>query len=133
MKSDGVDAWLKHWLKMQKKGSRPLVLKASSDKPSEALANTDQTIVDRRKGKKATAGYVEPDEDNEANTITDDVLGLSLPQSPHSVAPISKSRRTFLASLSNDKHYKNLLLLLFAAKVSNSLSESASTDRWIGW
>jgi hypothetical protein len=48
------------------------------------------------------------------------------------VGTISQSRRTFLASLSDDKHYKNLLLLLSAAKVSNSLSESSSTNKWVG-
>jgi hypothetical protein len=133
MKSDGVDSWLRHWLKMQRKGSRPLVLKASSDKPSDAHGNTRKTLVDRRKGKKPNAGYVEPDEDDEVNNITDDVSGLLFSQSPRSVAPISKSRRTFLTSLSDDKHYKNLLLLLFAAKVSNLLSKSTSIDKWIGW
>ena len=142
MKSDGVDAWLKHWLKMQKKGSKPLVLKDGSDKPSEAHGNTDPKVVDRRKGKKR---YVEPDDDDEANKINDGVLdasrtnrkkgtdGPSLPQSPHSVGTILQSRQTFLASLSSDKHYKNLLLLLFSAKVSNSLTESSSINQWVGW
>jgi hypothetical protein len=141
MKSDGVDAWLKHWLKMQKKGSTPLVLKDGSDKSSESHVNKDPKIVDRRKGKKR---YVEPDSDDEATEINDGVLdaarakkkkgtdGPSLPKSPYSVGTISQSRRTFLASLSDDKHYKNLLLLLSATKVSNSLSESSSTNKWVG-
>ncbi|KIM91745.1 hypothetical protein PILCRDRAFT_851 [Piloderma croceum F 1598] len=137
MKSEGVDAWLKHWLKMQKKGSRPLVLKDGSNKPSEANVNTHPKIVDRRKGKKR---YVEPDNDDE---VDDGVLdaarankkkgtdGLSLLKSPHSVGPISQSRLTFLASLSDDKHYKNLLSLLFAAKDGELLE--GPRPAWVSW
>jgi hypothetical protein len=37
MKSDGVDAWLQHWLKLQKRNKRPLILKDGSDEdPSES-------------------------------------------------------------------------------------------------
>jgi len=126
---------------MQRKGSTPLVLKDGLDKPSESHVNKDLKIVDRRKGKEQ---YVEPESDDEANEINDGVLdtarakkkkgtdGPSLPKSPYSVGTILQSRRTFLASLSDDKHYKNLLLLLSAAKVSNSLLESASTNIWVG-
>jgi len=32
MKLDGIDAWLKHWLKLQKKKKRPLELKDPSHK-----------------------------------------------------------------------------------------------------
>ena len=104
--------------------------------------NKDPKIVDRRKGKKR---YIEPNSDDEVNEINHGVLdaarankkngtdGPSLPKSPYSVGTISQSHQTFLASLSSDKHYKNLLLLLFAAKVSNSLSESALTNKWVGW
>jgi hypothetical protein len=91
MKSDGVDAWLKHWLKMQKKGSTPLMLKDGSDKPSESHVNKDPKIIDQQKGKKQ---YVEPDSDDEANEINNGVLdaarankgtdGPSLPKSPYS-------------------------------------------------
>ena len=35
MKSVGIDAWLQHWLKLQKKSRRPLVLKDPTDKSSE--------------------------------------------------------------------------------------------------
>ena len=125
MKSNGVDAWLKHWLKMQKKGSRPLVLKDGLNKPSKANVNTHPKILDRQKGKKH---YVKPDNDDEVNDGVLDVAcankkkgtdSLSLPKSPHSVGPISQSSLTFLTSLYDDKYYKNLLSLLFAAKVSN--------------
>jgi hypothetical protein len=145
MKSDGIDAWLKHWLTMQKKGRRPLILKDSSNRPSEAHANTHPTVVDRCKGKKPRAEYIESDDDYEVNNVNDSVSdtagantnketdGESLPKSPHSVVATPKSRRTFLGSLSNHQDYKNLLLLLAVAKVRGSLSEYASTNKWIGW
>jgi len=144
MKSDGVDAWLKHWLKMQNKGSRPLVLKDRSDRPFEAHAKRNPVVVDRRKGKKRQVEYVESDED-EAPNVNDgasDVVGTnasttasvkSLPKSPHNVPSSRKGRRTFLDSLSTHKDYRNLLLLLAAAKVRNSLLDCASTDTFIGW
>jgi len=82
--------------------------------------------------------------DHEVNNVNDGVSdtagantnketdGESLPKSPHSVVVTRKSRRTFLGSLSNHQDYKNLLLLLAVAKVRGSLSEYASTDKWIG-
>jgi len=53
MKSRGVDAWLQHWLKMQKKGKHPLVLKNSSDKDCDATK--ELKIVDRRNSNKPKA------------------------------------------------------------------------------
>jgi hypothetical protein len=35
VKSEGVDAWLKHWLKLQKKSKHPLVLKGPADQSPE--------------------------------------------------------------------------------------------------
>ena len=93
------------------------------------------------KGKKQ-AEYIESDENEEVNNVNDGVLntvganmnnGESLPKSPHSVVPTPKSCGAFLDSLSNNKDYKNLLLLLAAAKVCSSLSGCAFTDKWIGW
>jgi hypothetical protein len=103
MKSDGIDAWLKNWLTMQKKGHRPLILKDSSNRPSEAHANTNPTVMDRRKGKKPRAEYIESDNDYEVNNVNDGVSdtagantnketnGESLPKSPHSVVATPKS------------------------------------------
>jgi hypothetical protein len=145
MKSDGIDAWLKHWLTMQKKGHRPLVLKDSSNRSFEAHANTNLTVVDWCKGKKPWAEYIESDDDYEVNNVNDGVLdtagantnketdGESLPKSPHRVVATPKSRWTFIGSLSDDQDYKNLLLLLAVVKVHGSLSEYTSTDKWIGW
>jgi hypothetical protein len=101
--------------------------------------------VDRRKGKKPRAEYIKSDDDYEVNNVNDGVSdtagtnmnketdGESLPKSPHSVVATPKSHWTFLGSLSNHQDYKNLLLLLAVAKVRGSLSEYASTDKWIGW
>jgi len=136
MKSNGVDAWLQHWLKMQKKGKRPLVLKDSSDRNTK--------VVDRRTAKKSKGGYIEPDNDEEAPHIDDDASdgrdtrelqaadGLLVPKSPSSVSPNESRRRIFLKSLSDDVHYKELLLLLLAAKVNNIYSVFTLTYPWIG-
>ena len=60
MKSDGVDAWLKHWLKLQNKNMCPLVLK----RPSDEILDTSSTSASglKWKGKKWKAQYVEPDD-----------------------------------------------------------------------
>ena len=68
MKSNGVDAWLKHWLKLQKKNKCPLVLK----RPSDKILDTSSTSASglKSKGKKGKARYVEPDDS--ANEEMDD-------------------------------------------------------------
>jgi hypothetical protein len=52
MKAQGVDDWLKHWLKLQTKGKRPLTLKD----PSEGQATSPTPPSDRAKGKKSRKG-----------------------------------------------------------------------------
>jgi hypothetical protein len=137
MKSSGVDAWLQHWLKMQRKGKHPLALKEPSDKNRDATK--EPTIKDRRNMKKSKPGYVEPDEDDEMNmddSISDAAQtnakggsdGPLVPKSPHDVASTRSSRRKFLASLSDNLDYKKLLLLLLATKVRNTLSICALTN-----
>jgi len=142
MKSSAVDAWLQHWLKMQKKGKCPLVLKNSLDKDHDSTK--EPTIVDRWNSKKSKPGYIKPNEDNEVN-IDNSILdaaqsnakggtnGQLLPKSLHSVASTQTSHQKFLASLSDNQDYKKLLLLLLAAKVRSTLSISALTNKWIGW
>jgi hypothetical protein len=149
MKSDGVDAWLKHWLKLQKKKRRPLELKDPSHRSFESIPTT--TTVPRQKVKGSKDKYIEcddsndeesPDEagDGESNgdpsNITNrggqpsdtDTEATVLPLSPASASVTRKSRRTFLQSLSDDKKYRKLINLLGAAKVSNSLSIFSWTD-----
>src|SRR5882762_10057563 len=62
MKLDGVDAWLKHWLRLQKCNKRPLVLKARTDKTSDT--HPTPTIASKSKGKKK-AHYIESDESDD--------------------------------------------------------------------
>jgi hypothetical protein len=50
MKSDGVNAWLKHWLKLQKCNKCPLILKDGSDE-----APPNPTSSSKRKGKASKA------------------------------------------------------------------------------
>ena len=59
--------------------------------------------------------------------------GLLVPKSPSSVSPTEVRRRTFLKSLSDDVHYKELLLLLLTTKVSNISLVFSLIDPWIGW
>jgi hypothetical protein len=160
MKSDAVDAWIGHWLKIQKKNKRPLVLKDVSDRTSDKQANP--TVISRRKGKKGKGRYVESgdsdhevvandegvDEDHDGGSNEDahgappDVADKSnegattatvLPPSPKSAGTNRKSRRTFLASLSDDKNYKKLQLLLYATKVCNKISAFALSQPLPEW
>lgn len=46
MKAEGVDEWLRHWLKLQRRNKRPLSLKGGID-----IATSDQGSKSRDKGK----------------------------------------------------------------------------------
>jgi len=150
MKSEGVDAWLRHWLKLQKRNKHPLVLKDRSDKPS------DHPAPPHIKGKgKAKAQEVDSEDDEEMDDDADDSVSnpalppapptdtgtnaegddhiKSLPKSPSSAAHNRISSRTFLTSLSDDKSYKKLLLLLKAADVSTEWLVSALTTCIYSW
>ena len=140
MKSDGVDAWLKHWLKLQNKNKRPLVLKGPADQTPE-VGPKSKNLSKRRAGK-GKARYIESDdsddedhEDKSDNGKTNEATpkpstpptGPSdgaesdnkiLPPSPLSASNTRQTRRTFLKSLSNDANYQKLILLLYVAKVS---------------
>ena len=59
--------------------------------------------------------------------------GLLVPKSPSSVSPNELRRQIFLKSLSDNVHYKELLLLLLAAKVNNIYSVFTLAYPWIGW
>ena len=69
MKADAVDAWLGHWLKIQKKNKRPLVLKNPSDRASDKQANP--TTMSKGKQRKGKGWYVGSD-DSGNEDITDD-------------------------------------------------------------
>jgi hypothetical protein len=148
MKSKGVDALLKHWLKLQKKSKCPLVLRGPADQ-SPKLRQGPNNVSKQKTGKgKGKAHYIESEDSddeetedrsdtgrvNEGNTelsvrhtgqsnerAPDDVM-LLLPPSPLSVSKNRKTHHAFLRSLSNDDNYKKLLLLLRAAKVSERYS-----------
>jgi hypothetical protein len=65
MKSDAVDSWIGHWLKIQKKNKRPLVLKSGSDSTSDKRANPIK--VSRRRRNKRKDRYIDSDDtDDEA-------------------------------------------------------------------
>ena len=129
MKSVGIDAWLQHWLKLQKKSRRPLVLKDPMDKSSEL--NPKSRTVTKQNASQGKAQYIESDSDDQdtgnksGSEETEEppcaegpANALVLSPSPLSASATRKTRRAFLASLSNDMSYKKLQLLLYAAKVS---------------
>src|SRR6202042_2517223 len=122
MKSDGVDAWLRHWLKLQKKGQRPLVLKDPTDKSSEP--HPKSRTVTKRKASQGKAWYIESDESDDqdkGNKLdseeTEDAPHVEKPgnalvvlPSPMSASAMRKTCRAFLASLASDMNYKKLQL-----------------------
>ena len=70
MKSDCVDAWLKHWLRLQKRNKCPLVLKACTDKTSDT--HPTPTIASKSKGKKKKAHYIESDESDDLYLVDEE-------------------------------------------------------------
>lgn len=166
MKSDGVDAWLKHWLTLQKRNKRPLILKDGSDeahpnpkssskrkgKASKAQATNDDesdeeevqegwddesdegeahpnpTSSSKRKSKaskpratdddESDEEEVEEDKNDESENTHDGDTAKGLPPTPHSASETRTGRREFLATLSKDRNYHRLLLLIRAADVS---------------
>lgn len=125
-----INTWLKHWLTRQQRSKRPLILKSPSDSND---GNRKPPRV--RKSSKKRIEWVEPDgEDQEDDEDEDDEdaqdergtpdndgnLGEpgDSPVTPAACATSRTSRRAFLATLSQDAKYQQLLLLLDAAKVS---------------
>jgi len=167
MKSDGVDAWLQHWLKFQKRNKRPLVLKDMSDAiqsnptttskgkgkakapkaPSIDDDNSDDeadevhtnpTTAPKVKAKAPKAPSIDDgnsddnavDEDSNNNHSTTDANRL-LP-TPLSASETRKTRREFLATLSDDPKYQQSLLLLRAAKVRHIISSIEQSNDYAG-
>ena len=68
MKSNAIDCWLNHWLQMQKKGKRPLVLKDGSGRLSEHLP----VMTAKQKGKQI-AQYVDSEVSDNVEMLDGDV------------------------------------------------------------
>ena len=64
MKVDAVDAWLKHWLWLQKKGKHPLVLKKALEEGNDK-SPTPQTAPSRSTKWKGKQQAHESDDDGE--------------------------------------------------------------------
>ncbi|KIM87690.1 hypothetical protein PILCRDRAFT_4104 [Piloderma croceum F 1598] len=134
MKADAVDAWLKHWLKLQKKNKRPLVLRDPSDKSSKP-APTRETVPGR-KGKRSKNQQIESDDVNDEEIVEEPGDSGSnepavLPLSPSSGGLTRNSRHTFLQLLSDDKNYRKLISLLGAAKDGDLLE--GTLPQWVTW
>jgi hypothetical protein len=70
MKSDAVDSWIGHWLKIQKKNKRPLVLKNRSDSTSDKRANP--ITVPRRRRNKRKDRYIDSDDTDDEAAANDE-------------------------------------------------------------
>ena len=158
MKSDAIDAWLSHWLKMQKLGRRPLVLRDGTGN----LSDRRPVMAVKRNGKRK-AQYIEveeadpsdnpksdgPDSDSDkgrSEKEDSDEEGENIeaernerpeglvrphgiyPPSPKSAALSRQTRRTFLKSLSDEKSYHMLQLLFNVAKVGYILNLLANAN-----
>jgi hypothetical protein len=152
MKSDAIDSWLRHWLKLQKKHKHPLVLRDTSDKQYEWCSNP--TIVSKRKVEKSKAQYIQSDssedeapeakdnnghlnvdnpDNNTNNACTSKGGETQMPISPLRKAASQATHRTFLVSLSDDGNYQKLVFLLHAAKVSKQPAVISLSDWLTGW
>ena len=132
------------------------MVKNPVDKSSEARQKP--TTLSKWKAKRAKARYIDSDDagDQEMADKSDDGgtdagsdrppaqrTGQAtegpdddkvLPPAPSTASATRKTRRTFLATLSNDTNYKKLQQLLYAAKVSKQiLAPTSLADRCPGW
>jgi hypothetical protein len=146
MKSDGVDTWLKHWLKLQKRNKRPLVLKDGSGvvhaNPTTASRQKDKASKDQSIDNNNADDEAVDENHNENGSNTDTDTGMNananihanaLPPTPLSASETRQTRRAFLATLSEDRHYQSLLLLLRAAKVNIILWSLTESHQYSGW
>ena len=142
MKADAVDAWLKHWLRLQKKGKRPLVLKKASEEGNDK-SPTPQTAPSKSTKRKGKQRAHQSDDDGEVsednqtgesdagqpdksihplgNRTIEDSDGEDtnniLPPAPLSADLNRRTCLAFLKSLSDDQQYQKLLALLQTAQV----------------
>lgn len=143
MTSKGVDCWLRHWLKIQKKGEHPLVLRDPTAQPSKGVPNS--AVVSKRKATRSKVWNIDSEEAEDrqtADALSDggeapampettsdhasDRLGgasdaMALLVSPHSASESHTTRRTFLESLSTDVNYAELIHLLNVSPVSRRI------------
>lgn len=133
-----INTWLKHLLTRQQMSKRPLIFKGPSH-PNDG----NRKLPRVRKSNKTRVEWVEPDgedredgEDEDEDEEDEDAPGEEgtpdndsnvgegskqpgdSPATPAACAMSRTSRRAFLATLSPDPKYQQLLLLLDAAKVS---------------
>ena len=67
MKLDSINCWLQHWLKLQKKGRRPLVLKDPSSKSSQA--GPTPRVISNQKDKQLQAPTTDIDNSEDSETV----------------------------------------------------------------
>ena len=142
MKVDAVDAWLKHWLWLQKKGKHPLVLKKASEEGNDK-SPTPQTAPSRSTKQKGKQQAHESDDDGDIsgdnqtnkldvgqheksiqpiwNKMIEDSNGEGtdtiLPLPPLSADLNHCTHLAFLKSLLDDEWYQKLLTLLQTTQV----------------
>jgi len=98
MKSESVDCWLRHWLKLQKKGKRPLVIKDPTAKSSKACLSPRPISQRKEKSQKVPNTNVDMSDDSETiDTPADDetteppIIPI-VSRRPYSMTRISKGK-----------------------------------------
>lgn len=124
MTEDAVDEWLSHWISRQEEGKRGLVLKDPAGTPSNDADPKPRRLKNKQKE------YEDPDDDeNDDDAVhsdTQDPEGMegtpddtgNTPAAAGTSGTGRDTRLQFLRSLSDDKNYRRLLLLLDHAVVS---------------
>lgn len=163
MKLEAVDAWLRHWQKIQKKNKQPLIFKDPSGKTSEqcpnlkvgtAVPNPTAKSKGKGKGKAMNTGSDHSDYEYTSDEQNNDVTNAAalepnpnhtgqsngsiytviiMPPSLLSASGTQKSCHAFLELLSDDKNYQKLVLLLDAADVSVILAQPREADWFPEW
>jgi hypothetical protein len=100
MKSNAIDFWLRHWLHLQNKGTRPLVLIDNSDKSPKTRITVELTppiMLTRWKGK-AKVQYIEPNDSDSLDTSDNESAGASVRGDPDRDTAIDPAHNHFTCS-----------------------------------
>ena len=89
MEGDGVEAWLKHWPKLQKKGKHPLVLKGPLPLDASPKAPPRREHCGQPRTRKGKNHYVEVEDSIQEevdNGLTADGIEVDGPMHAHSIS-----------------------------------------------
>ncbi len=90
MTSKGVDCWLRHWLKIQKKGEHPLVLRDPTAQPSKGVPNS--AVVSKRKATRSKVWNIDSEEAEDRQTADALSDGGEAPAMPETTSDHASDR-----------------------------------------